>query len=233
MLPWLLFGLLAGALADRWDRRLLVIVVDLIRAAVLAVLALTILTDTVSIAVLLAALFVLAPLRCSPTPLRRRCFPCSSHATTSRSERPDPDRLRDAEHAGRAAARGALFAAAWWPFAGQALLIAIRAWLSSRASLSRRPRGDRNDPVRHDIAEGFRWVLHHPAVRTLVLTIFIFNITYGAAWSVLVLYAQHLGMGEVGFGLLTTVSAIGGLAGTLPTAGSPSRSASATSCGSG
>ena len=32
---------------------------------------------------------------------------------------------------------------------------------------------------------------HHAAVRTLVLTIFIFNITFGAAWSVLVLYATR------------------------------------------
>ena len=39
-----------------------------------------------------------------------------------------------------------------------------------------------------------------------MLTIFIFNITFGAAWSVLVLYATlRLGMGAVGFGLLTTV----------------------------
>jgi predicted MFS family arabinose efflux permease len=58
-------------------------------------------------------------------------------------------------------------------------------------------------------------VRHHAAVRTLVLTIFIFNITFGAAWSVLVLYAtRHLGMGPVGFGLLTTTSAVGGMAGT-------------------
>ncbi len=47
-----------------------------------------------------------------------------------------------------------------------------------------------------------------------MLTIFVFNITFGAAWSVLVLYAtQRLGMGAVGFGLLTTVSAVGGLVG--------------------
>jgi MFS-type transporter involved in bile tolerance (Atg22 family) len=47
-----------------------------------------------------------------------------------------------------------------------------------------------------------------------VLTILIFNVTFGAAWSVLVLYAQQrLGLGAVGFGLLTTVSAAGGLLG--------------------
>jgi predicted MFS family arabinose efflux permease len=49
-----------------------------------------------------------------------------------------------------------------------------------------------------------------------VLTIFTFNITFGAAWSVLVLYASdRLGLGEIGFGLVTTVSAIGGLLGTF------------------
>ena len=48
-----------------------------------------------------------------------------------------------------------------------------------------------------------------------MLTIFIFNITYGAAWSVLVLYStERLGLGEVGFGLITTVIAVGGLLGT-------------------
>jgi hypothetical protein len=76
--------------------------------------------------------------------------------------------------------------------------------------------------VRRDIVEGFRWTVHHPAVRTLSLTILIFNVTFGAAWSVLVLYAtQRLGLGAVGFGLLTTVSAVGGLLGTASTDGSP------------
>jgi predicted MFS family arabinose efflux permease len=69
--------------------------------------------------------------------------------------------------------------------------------------------------VLRDVAEGVRWTVHHAAVRTLALTILIFNITFGAAWSVLVLYAQQrLGLGAVGFGLLTTVSAVGGLLGT-------------------
>ena len=58
-LPWLLFGLFAGALADRLDRRALVITADLLRAVVLAVLSVAILTDVVSVAVVLAALFVL------------------------------------------------------------------------------------------------------------------------------------------------------------------------------
>jgi predicted MFS family arabinose efflux permease len=66
------------------------------------------------------------------------------------------------------------------------------------------------------MAEGIRWLVSHPPMRTLALTIFTFNVTYGAAWSVLVLYAtQRLGMDAVGFGLLTTAVAVGGVAGTL------------------
>ena len=111
----------------------------------------------------------------------------------------------------------ALFAVgAAWAFGAQAVVVALGTVLVARVALPPHGRDpERKTHIRHDIAEGFRWVLHHAAVRTLVLTIFTFNITWGAAWSVLVLYAtQRLGLGDVGFGLVTTVSAVGGLAGT-------------------
>ena len=71
-------------------------------------------------------------------------------------------------------------------------------------------------------------------MRTLALTIFAFNVTYGAAWSVLVLYAnERLGMDEVGFGLLTTAMAVGGIVGVASRTGrSSGASRWATSCGS-
>jgi predicted MFS family arabinose efflux permease len=53
-------------------------------------------------------------------------------------------------------------------------------------------------------------------MRTLVITIVAFNVTYGAAWSVLVLYVRdQLGMGEVGYGVITAFGAIGGVIGTV------------------
>ena len=112
----------------------------------------------------------------------------------------------------------ALFAAGHAvPFVAQAVMVALGAMLAARIVLPPHGRArDERTHLRQDVGEAFRWVLHHPAVRTLVLTIFVFNITFGAAWSILVLYAtQRLGMGEVGFGLLTTVSAVGGLIATL------------------
>jgi predicted MFS family arabinose efflux permease len=69
--------------------------------------------------------------------------------------------------------------------------------------------------VRRDIADGLRWLMGHPPVRTLALVVLAFNVTWGAAWSVLVLYSiERLHMGEVGFGLLTTAAAVGGLLST-------------------
>lgn len=70
--------------------------------------------------------------------------------------------------------------------------------------------------VWHELVEGFRWLLAHPAMRTLALTVVAFNVTFGAAWSVLVLYArEQLQMDALGYGLITTASAIGGIIGTV------------------
>jgi len=57
-LPWLLFGLHAGALADRVDRRRMVMLCDALRVVVLAVLALDIGTGDVNIGVVLVAMLL-------------------------------------------------------------------------------------------------------------------------------------------------------------------------------
>jgi MFS family permease len=216
-LPWLLFGLYAGVLADRVDRRILVVTVDAMRAAVLVALTATIVTGEVSIAVVLVAMFLLGTAEVFADTTSSTLLPMvvakadlgignarlmAGFITTNQLVGP--------------ALGAALFAAGMaWPFLTQALCVALGAVLVSRMSLpsTRRPVG--RSHVRRDIVEGFRWVRSHPPVRTLILTIVTFNVTFGAAWSVLVLYAtQRLDLGPVGFGLLTTVSAVGGLAGT-------------------
>ncbi len=58
-LPMLLFALIGGVAADRYDRRRMVIVANLGRSLVLVVLVATMLAGTVSIAIVLAAVFVL------------------------------------------------------------------------------------------------------------------------------------------------------------------------------
>jgi MFS family permease len=58
-LPWLLVGLLTGALVDRWDRRTVMWRVDAVRAAVVGVLVALIVSGRVSIPLLAALAFVL------------------------------------------------------------------------------------------------------------------------------------------------------------------------------
>jgi len=217
-LPPLVFGLYAGVLADRLDRRLLVVIVDLVRAAVVMLLAVAIATGAVSVALVLGALFLLGTAEVFADTTTQTLLPMvvERDDLAVANARLQTGFVTLNQLAGPPIGAALFAAGAAWPFATQAVVIALGALLVSRVALTPHGRGGpRGTQLRGDIAEGFRWVRHHPAVRTLVLTIFTFNITWGAAWSVLVLYTtRRLGLGEVGFGLVTAVAAAGGLVGT-------------------
>ncbi|WP_258725193.1 MFS transporter [Cellulomonas sp. NS3] len=219
-LPPLLFGLFAGALTDRLDRRLIVVCVDGARAVVLGVLAAVIATGNVSIAIVLSSLFLLGTAEVFADNASGTLVPTLVHRDdlAVANSRIQTAFLTMNQLAGPPLGAALFAAGTVLPFGTQAVAVLLGAVLVSRVVLPARDPADApaRTHLRHDIAEGFRWVAHHAAVRTLVLTILIFNVTFGAAWSVLVLYAtERLGLGEVGFGLLTTVSAVGGLAGTF------------------
>ena len=217
-LPVLLFGVLGGVAADRFDRKRMVIVVNLGRAFVLAVLVATIVGGAISIAVVLLALFVLGT---------AETFADSASSTLLPG-------LVAREDLGIANARmqgvfllanqlvfppvGAFLFSVGpaLPFAANAAGFVLGAVLISRVVTDVREIQPDRPGVRAEMIEGFRWLVAHPPMRTLALTIFTFNVTFGAAWSVLVLYAsERLGMDAVGFGLLTTAVAVGGVVGTV------------------
>jgi MFS family permease len=216
--PQLLFGLYAGALADRLDRRLIVVSVNLVRVVVLAVLAASIVTEVVSVPVVLGSLFLLGSAEVFADNTSSTLLPMllGRSDLALGNARLMSGFITFNQLAGPPLGAALFAAGAAWPFVTQAVLVLAGAGLVSRIALPPHGRApEERSHMRADVAEGFRWVLHHAAVRTLVLTIFTYNITFGAAWSVLVLYAtQRLDMGAVGFGLLTTTSAVGGLAGT-------------------
>jgi MFS family permease len=67
-----------------------------------------------------------------------------------------------------------------------------------------------------EIREGVRWLAANRLLRTLAVLIGLLNITLTAAISILVLVAtQRLGLGSIGYGLLFTAMAVGGLVGGL------------------
>ena len=217
-LPVLLFGVLGGVAADRFDRKRMVVVVNLGRSFVLAALVITIVSGTVNIALVLAALFVLGT---------AETFADSASSTLIPT-------LVAREDLGIANARmqgtfvltnqlllppvGAFLFAVGpaLPFVVNAAGFALGAVLISRVVTDVRELRPATSSVRAEMAEGIRWLIGHPPMRTLALTILTFNVTYGAAWSVLVLYARdRLRMNEVGFGLLTTAIAVGGVIGIV------------------
>ena len=218
-LPPLLFGLYAGALSDRMNRRLLIIVTNVVRAVVLGVIAGMVVTDTVSIGAILIALFLLGTAEVFADNTTHTLLPMLVRRDdlAVANGRLMVGFVTFNQLAGPPIGAALFTAGMAVPFVAQAVVVLAGAALVGRVVLPPLLR-DAETPrhIGHDILEGLRWTRHHAAVRTLVLTIFIFNITFGAAWSVLVLYAtERIGLGEVGFGLITTVSAVGGLIGTL------------------
>jgi MFS family permease len=218
-LPWLVLGLVAGALADRLDRRLIVMVVDALRAIVLAGLCVVIVTGRVDIALVLVAMFALGT---------AEVFADATTGTLTPMlvEKADLGIANARIMAGFVTvnqligpAIGAfLFAVGMaLPFVVQASCVALAVVLVSRIGTPKGAVRENVDThVRQDIVEGVRWLIGHRPVRTLALVIVTFNITWAAPWSVLVLWAlQRVGIDEAGFGLLTTAAALGGLLSTM------------------
>jgi MFS family permease len=217
--PPLVFGLYAGVLSDRLDRRRIVIAADGVRAVVLSVLVVTMITGHVSVTGALLALGLLATAEVFADNTSTTMAPMLVHRDdlAIANSRLQAGFITLNQLAGPPIGAALFAAGRAWPFVTEAVLVTAGVLLVSRIVLPAHGRGSAEvaSSVLRDIAVGLRWTVHHAAVRTLSLTILIFNITFGAAWSVLVLYAQQrLGLGAVGFGLLTTVSAAGGLLGT-------------------
>jgi MFS family permease len=225
-LPWLLFALPGGVLVDRVDRRRLMIVIDGLRVAAMGALATAILTGHASIGLLYAVLFVVNTGEIVFRSASQAMIP--SVVPRARLERANGwlvggTTLMQGMIAGPLG--GFLFVVAGCvPFfvnagtyAASAVLIGLVAGAyrsSPRADASGGQRRARS--VSSDIAEGFRWLAHQRLLRTMAILIGLLNLTLTAATAVLVLLARdRLHLGSVGYGLLFTCMAAGGILGSV------------------
>jgi predicted MFS family arabinose efflux permease len=215
-LPWLLFGLYAGVVADRMNRRVIVVSTGLLRVGLLLLLVTSILTHRVDIGVVLAALFLFGVVETLGDTTTTTLLPMLV-------DKPDLGIANSRAMTGVVVLNqmagppvgAALFAVGMaLPYVSESVCVLAGVLLISKVQLPAHGAGDKHTRVRDEIREGWQWLWGHAAVRTLAITIFTFNVTFGAAWSVLVLYArERLGMGALGFGLITTAMAVGGLLG--------------------
>jgi MFS family permease len=228
-LPWLLFGLVAGAIADRHDRRRLMWRTDALRALLAGGLAIGVLTGAIGIWALAAFAFVLATAGVLFDSAAQALIPAVV-ADGEPLQRAN-GRLAGAQMAGEQmagpAVGGVLFAAAAAvPFALDALSFAGSAALLGRVRGQFRP----HDPaagtrsLRRDIVEGVRWLAGHRLLRSLALLGSVVNAALAAQEAVLVVLATgRLHLSATGYGLLIAGSAAGGISASLTATGVATR----------
>jgi predicted MFS family arabinose efflux permease len=216
---WLTVGLPAGALVDRWPRRRTMVVADLVRAALLAVLASALVADVATLPLLVAVVFLIGVAGCFFDPAAQAAIPLVVGRDSASLARAN-GRLWSLDLVGRSLIGpplgAALFAmAAALPFAinagtfvGSAVLLTGLGALSS-------PRLARSTARIHaSVRDGITFLVHHPELRALTVGMAGFNLAYNIAFAPLVLFAQErLRLDDRGFGVLLAMIAVGGLLG--------------------
>jgi MFS family permease len=215
----LLFSLPGGVLVDRVDRRWLMLLIDVVRVAALAVLATAVLGGYAGVGLLYSVLFVVN----SGEVVFRSASQAMIPVVVPREKL---ERANGLLFGGTMLMHGllagpiggVLFAVtAALPFlvnaatyaASAALLGLIAGTYRTQAQPGRRS-------MRAEVAEGFRWLMGNRVLRTMSLLIGLLNLTLTAATAVLVLLAkERLHLGSIGFGLLFGCMAVGGLVGAV------------------
>lgn len=220
-LPWLLFALQAGALADRLDRRRTMAMVQAARVVIVAALAALTALDQGHLAVLYIAAFALG--------IAETLFDTSAQSIVPAVVGRGDDLSRS---------NGRLYAVeiimnqfVGPPLGGFLSGIAIALAMGSSsaayvvaglavASLTGTYRPERSGPttrLRTDIAEGLRYLWGNRVLRQLAMTVGGLNLGSNAVFAVLPVFAVApgpLGLSEFGYGTLLAFAALGSLIGS-------------------
>jgi len=219
--PFLLFGLPAGVLVDRVDRRRAMVVLDAVRALAVTCLAVTVLTGTVSLPMLYATLFVIGA---GETVYRNASQAIVPAVVPAAALIPANARLVAAQNVGNQFA-GPLVGSSLYALARSVpFLLDAASFLASAALLARlRLRPAAHGPVGQaprvapprsglakDLLTGARWLWRHRLLRGLAAMAALLNLVAGATSAVLVVHAQRvLGLHEMGFGVLMASESVG------------------------
>lgn len=220
LLPWLLFGLIGGALVDRWDRRRTMVIADLCRGALLVLATVAVAAGFLNIAVLIAIGFLLG--------IGGVLFDTAAMAYLPELLDRDPKSLQRANSRLQGAQRaldgfvgpptGSLLftLGRTFPFAVDAVSflfssLMIRT-LPARPAKAAKPKTS----VLKDARIGASYLFHHRLLLGLSLRPAVGNFAFCGVGAVLVLFAHDtLHLGTAGYGAFLTTEAIGGLGGTF------------------
>jgi MFS family permease len=216
-LPFLLLFLPAGALADRWDRKRVMLVADAGRAVALASVALALATGRLTMPHLIAVAFIDGSLLVFFQLAESAALPHVVHpsqVTTAVAH--NQARENAADLAGQPLG-GLLFGVSHLlPFVVDAVTYAasfVSLLFIRPAFQQRRDRGGTH--LLAEIGEGIRWLWRQPLLRALVATIGATNLIHNALPLVLIVRAQQLGAPPALIGALFAFYGAGGVIGSL------------------
>jgi MFS family permease len=220
-LPWLLFALQAGALADRLDRRKTMAQVNAVRTALIGGLAVLVALDAAQLWMLYVIAFALGIGETLFDTSAQSIMPMLvSHDNLSRAN----GRLYAVEltmnlFVGPPLGGLLVGIAMALAFAGSALAYAFA--LIALIVMAGRFQVERSGPptkIRTDVAEGLRFLMGNRVLRTFAVMTGVANLTSNGFFAVLPVYAVSpgpMGLSEAGFGFLLVPSAIGSLLGSF------------------
>ena len=192
--PHLLFGLLIGAWTDRTDRRRLMIVTDIVNAAVVGSVPIAAITGVLSVWWILAVVFVASTLGIFFEAAAFGAIP----SLVDQADLVTANGRIQATFAG-ASVLGPLVAGALLVVlpVDQLLVVDAATFVVSAVALSliRRPFNAplraRSTTIRQDIVEGLRYVLRHPVLRNISAMMALVNLVSVTAVAQLVLLAKE------------------------------------------
>jgi predicted MFS family arabinose efflux permease len=222
-LPWLVLGAGLGVLVDRVDRRRLMVIVDVARAAIIAGLAAAVLTGTAGLVLIYLTAFTTGAGSALRDTAAIACVPrLAGPADLDRANaRVIAGQIVGNELAGPAAGGWLFGLAAVLPFAvnagalgiGVLLLLTLPSVFRPESRPARQQPGTSLAALRQEFAEGLRWLRQQPGIRDVTIAAGVLA-AMDAAWiSVLVLYVLHVLNQKPGiYGLLLAIAGVGGIA---------------------
>jgi MFS family permease len=221
-LPWLLFGLLAGVLADRWDKANLMWRSDLVRLVIVGLITVLVAVHAMTIPVLLVLVFGLgtvATLFSSTAPALLPSLVPKNLLGRANA------RLAGAATAGRSfvgpVAGSLVFGVvAWAPFLADAFSFGVSAWCVRQLSMDIRVDGPARRPIRFEAIDGLKWILSTSQMQVLAGAAALLSIATGAFLGIFVLFAiGPLHLPPAAYGVLISLYAAGGVAGSTVAGG--------------
>jgi MFS family permease len=216
---FLVIGLPAGAWVDRMRKRRTLVVADLVRAGVLAVVVAAALTGHASMILLYAAGLAISAASVFFDVAHQSYVPGlvgPAHLVEGNSKL---QATQSVAQVASPAVGGALLQMVSAPVV---MLGTVVTYLVSATAVSRIratetvPDRTSRRPLQVEIAEGLRFVMSQPLLRRIVATTGLSNLFNSVGSALFVLYALRvLGLDEAGLGTLFSASAIGGLVGAL------------------